>query len=189
MNFIKFCGYQPKHQSTMEKYSLTMNQYFCEIKVYTEISEAISANELVYSLSLTPTVTSVNPARGGTAGGTKITVSGTGFDANTFSVSIAGTDCTMNPSESSSTELVCVTNAFVRGRNSQPLIKVTGPDGDAYNPETTYYYIDRWNSVYTWGGEDPPRENEFVVISDGQTVLLDGSTNNLLFLLVGFCIF
>lgn len=156
----------------------------CDIKVFTEISEATATNQLTYSMSKTPTVTGVNPARGGTAGGTKITVSGTGFDPSTFTVSIAGTECTMNVGESSATELVCVTNAFVRGRDSQPLIKVSGPEGDAYNAETTYYYIDRWNSVYTWGGEEPPRENEFVVISEGQTVLLDGDTNNLLFLLV-----
>ena len=156
----------------------------CEIQVFTAISNAIAGSELEYSLSKTPTVTGVNPARGGTAGGTTITVSGTGFDPATFTVTIAGTECTMNEAASSSTELVCVTNEFVRGRNSQPLIQVTSPDGDALNEATSYYYIDRWNSVYTWGGEDPPRYNEFVVISEGQTVLLDGDTNNLLFLLV-----
>jgi hypothetical protein len=33
----------------------------------------------IYDQSLTPTITNLNPARGGTGGGTTLTITGTGF--------------------------------------------------------------------------------------------------------------
>lgn len=40
----------------------------------------------------------------------------------------------------------------------------------------TFYYVDVWNSTFTWGGLAPPGEGEFVVIPKDQIVLLDADT-------------
>lgn len=40
----------------------------------------------------------------------------------------------------------------------------------------TFYYVDAWSSAFTWGGEAPPGEGEFVVIPKDQIVLLDTDT-------------
>ena len=64
--------------------------------------------------SLTPTVTSLDPVRGGTAGGTQLTIGGTNFgtDMAAVQVTIAGSVCTI--SSLSATEIVCQTGAFNR---------------------------------------------------------------------------
>ena len=51
----------------------------CDVKAKTDLVEATAPSQYTYKDSLTPEVTSVNPARGGTAGGTRITISGNGF--------------------------------------------------------------------------------------------------------------
>jgi len=49
---------------------------------------------------------------------------------------------------------------------------------------TDYWYVDVWSSNFTWGGEAPPGEGEFVVIPPGQLLLLDQSTPVLKMLLI-----
>ena len=51
----------------------------CDVKALTSFSEATAGSQYSYKGSLTPEVTSVSPARGGTAGGTRITIAGSGF--------------------------------------------------------------------------------------------------------------
>ena len=38
-----------------------------------------SAGAFTYKASITPTISNVNPRRGGTGGGTRVTITGTGF--------------------------------------------------------------------------------------------------------------
>lgn len=47
-----------------------------------------------------------------------------------------------------------------------------------------FFYIDRWSSVYTWGGEPVPSTGQLVVVDNGQTLLLDQSTDVLKMLLI-----
>ena len=49
-----------------------------------------------------------------------------------------------------------------------------------------FYYVDVWSSRFTWGGllENKPVEGDFVVIKEGQTVLLDEDTPILKMLLI-----
>ena len=47
-----------------------------------------------------------------------------------------------------------------------------------------YEYIDLWSSPYTWGGLPPPVAGDFVVITPGQRLLLDNSTEVLKMLLI-----
>ncbi len=53
-----------------------------------------------------------------------------------------------------------------------------------FQDNATYYYVDVWSSTYTWGGLDPPIECDFVVVPEGQTLLLDTSTPILKMLLI-----
>ena len=48
------------------------------------------------------------------------------------------------------------------------------------------YYVDVWSSRFTWGGlaENKPVEGDFVVIKEGQTILLDENTPILKMLLI-----
>ena len=47
-----------------------------------------------------------------------------------------------------------------------------------------FYYVDRWSSIWTWGGLGLPQAGEFIVIKKGDTIVLDVSTPTLEFLLV-----
>lgn len=46
---------------------------------FQELYSVMSAGNYIFTASLTPVVSSVSPARGGTGGGTLVTVGGTGF--------------------------------------------------------------------------------------------------------------
>ena len=46
------------------------------------------------------------------------------------------------------------------------------------------HYTDRWDSIWSWGGTETPQVDEFIVITAGQTILLDTSTPILAFLLI-----
>ena len=67
--------------------------------------------------SLTPTISSINPKKGGTAGGTLLTITGTGFGSDTAQVeaSIMGVECVVESVQD--TEIVCKTGAFPRDQD------------------------------------------------------------------------
>ena len=70
--------------------------------------------------SLTPTISSVHPKKGGTAGGTLLTITGTGFGSDTAQVeaSIMGVECVVESVQD--TEIVCKTGAFPRDQDQGP---------------------------------------------------------------------
>ncbi|GMH45335.1 hypothetical protein BSKO_13292 [Bryopsis sp. KO-2023] len=109
-----------------------------------------------YSPSLTPNITSISPELGTTAGGTSLTIAGTGFstDIAQVSVTVDGVPCEVT--EATESEVVCSTGyreAFV-----QPSLEVViSGKGAAATNRLTYLYIDRWSATTTWGGEAPPR--------------------------------
>ncbi|KAA3680736.1 uncharacterized protein DEA37_0005520 [Paragonimus westermani] len=47
-----------------------------------------------------------------------------------------------------------------------------------------YFYVDRWSSSFTWGGNPPPEEDEMAVIPAQKTVLLDTDTAILTMLII-----
>ena len=57
-------------------------------------------------------------------------------------------------------------------------------NGIALQKHADFEYIDLWSSPYTWGGGPLPMEGDFVVIKEGQTVLLDTDTPVLKMLLI-----
>ncbi|KAI8520654.1 Fibrocystin-L [Branchiostoma belcheri] len=147
-------------------------------------AESVQQNAAyTYRSSLTPVITEVSPRRGGTAGGTTVTITGTGFGATAAdnSVTIAGSECIIQ--SASTTQIVCVTEAHQGSAKTKVRVAV-GDHGIATQADADYWYIDRWSSVFTWGGGPLPEAGDFVIVPAGQTLLLDTDTPVLKVLLI-----
>ncbi|KAI7798957.1 putative fibrocystin-L, partial [Triplophysa rosa] len=175
----------------------TSNQLYCEVP-YNNGNETeqvcmvsvMNGNDTVsitagytYRSSLTPVITDVTPRRGGTAGGTRLTITGSGFRANTseVTVTIAGSVCDVQ--SANETQIICVTNDQPKSQETKVRVLI-GNRGIARMDRADFFYIDVWSSPYTWGGLSPPEKGTFAVITAGQTILLDTSTPVLKMLLI-----
>ncbi|CAK8682966.1 unnamed protein product [Clavelina lepadiformis] len=159
----------------------------CGVKVTNEAQmddSAITAgSSYTYSGAQTPTITRVTPERGGTGGGTKITITGSGFTMTSIDpkVSIDGSDCVI--SDFTDTSIICQTSSHKGSIKTKVTVRV-GNLGIATQDGADFFYIDRWSSVFTWGGTSLPTDEDFVIIQAGQTVLLDMHTAVLKMLLI-----
>ena len=160
---------------------------FCEITVASDPTFgdfSATFRNLRYDSRLMPTIRSVSPERGGTAGGTVITVIGYGFASiQNPEVWISDSICG-DLDVKSDTQLTCITGPLPIGSKQEAKVEIKSPSGDAANDDTSFWFIDRWSSKYTWGGTEPPQEGEMVVINEGQTVMVDGSTEVVKIILV-----
>ena len=108
---------------------------------------------------------------------------GTGL-ALVSTVLINGVSCAIN--SVSATSVSCVTGP----RGTTPLqftLAVIGSTGRAeqyYRATPWYRYIDKWSALSTWLNNEPPIDGDFVVVPDGQAVLMDVSPPALSVLLV-----
>ena len=157
----------------------------CAVSISQASGKSVDLTDsFTYDDSLTPQVASVSPQRGGTGGGTSITIQGTGFAASGNKVMIDGSECDIT--SESETSITCLTNSHDGCIDVPVTVEVPGvgygkvPDDGSAN----FYYIDRWNSIWTWGGTGTPLAGELIVITAGQTILLDTSTPILAFLLI-----
>ncbi|CAH1788932.1 unnamed protein product [Owenia fusiformis] len=155
----------------------------CDIVVSSGTSSATQSDGYTYSDTLTPAVTAVSPARGGTGGGVLIDIIGTGFGTTVgdISVTIAGSACTVST----------VTDNLVQCTTSEhsPAVKakvrvVVGTNGIATQDGADFWYIDVYSSNFTWGGLPPPVAGDFVVVPKEQVLLVDIDTPILAFLLI-----
>ncbi|KAF8567271.1 hypothetical protein P879_01118 [Paragonimus westermani] len=138
-------------------------------------------NAYAHRVALTPTITSVGPLIGGTMGGTNLVLSGTGLGSQTdVRVDLGGTECTVQ--SNTGTNLTCVTNEHSPA-GKVPVIVTVRSKGRA-SGQFQYFYVDRWSSSFTWGGNPPPEEDEMVVIPAQKTVLLDTDTAILTMLII-----
>ena len=137
----------------------------------------------------TPRLDSISPTIGGTAGGTIVTISGSGFfppgvlDAISLTeqdilVTIDGSVCEWfgRGTTLTATTITCRTTEHRTTLQAEVKVFVQGK-GNALNGNSMvlYEYIDRWSSVYTWGGGPLPQLGDSVYIKQGQTVFLDVS--------------
>ncbi|XP_053468790.1 PKHD1 like 1, tandem duplicate 1 [Ictalurus furcatus] len=159
----------------------TQAELSCTVVVLNSYGSVNITNGYTYKTSLTPVITDVSPRRGGTAGGTLLTVTGYGFSGGNVNVTIAGSECDVQ--SASETQVMCVTSAQPRSQQTKVLLYV-GNRGIAKMDHADFFYIDVWSSRYTWGGESPPEAGTFAVITKGQTILLDVSTPVLKMLLI-----
>ncbi|XP_072025340.1 fibrocystin-L-like [Amphiura filiformis] len=159
----------------------------CDIMVkLASQAQQVSSSAWQYRRDMTPTITSVLPKRGGTGGGTTLTIKGTDFSLTGNKVSIAGTVCEVQME--STTEITCLTGEHSETIKTKVRVEVSNK-GIATQDYADYYYVDRWSSQYTWGGKDPPVKGDFVIIKAGQTVLLDQDTPVLKMVLIqGGCL-
>ena len=154
----------------------------CNVTVSSMNSNVVMYNAYTYMYSLTPQLTSLYPTIGGTAGGTTITIIGSGFISSNTTVSIGNRDNQCDISDINDTTIVCQTGAFGRTVKAEIFIIVNG--NFAITSGLTFYYIDLWSSNFTWGEHSPPVDGDFVVVPRGQTVAIDVDTAILSFLLI-----
>ena len=148
-----------------------------------------------YQSSLTANVASISPLRGGTGGGTLLTITGTNFPwvwthlenewwilktvflfrtvNSAVTVSIAGVPCTVQ--SSSATTITCATGPFV-GTTVQAAVLVNLVNVGNAIGSAQFQYIDLWSSPWTWGGNSPPEAGTIVSIDSGKTVYFDTTT-------------
>jgi len=153
-------------------------------------------NEVSVTEDANPTITMVEPKIGGTMGGTSITITGTNFGSTTDGVTVTFfEEVACDVQSVTDTQIVCVTNAFPRGREqvaTAPVVFIPGGAGTATNAavnekDTKFWYMDRWSSPYTWGCTDDsckPQAGEIIVVPAGQVLLLDETTPLLAVLIV-----
>ena len=156
----------------------------CDVTVTQVSGASVLAGSFTYDDALTPQVTGVSPQRGGTGGGTSITITGTGFAASGNKVMVDGSICDITAE--SATSITCLTNSHAGCIEVPVTVEVPG-QGYGQTPDdgsANFYYIDRWNSIWTWGGTGTPLVGELIHITDGQTILLDTSTPVLKMLLI-----
>ena len=136
-----------------------------------------------YKDTLTSTITGVSPPRGGTGGGVRLTITGSGFSSTQSQnkVTIDGTMCTVI--SATTTEIQCTTGPHNGTIRTKVRVDV-GTNGAAVQENADFYYVNVWSSRYSWNGQDPPEEGSFVVIEKGQTMVLDMDTPVLGFLLI-----
>ncbi|XP_065144791.1 fibrocystin-L-like [Paramisgurnus dabryanus] len=153
----------------------------CEVEVMNGDNRVNLTAGYTYRSSLTPVISDVTPRRGGTAGGTRLTITGSAFSASEVTVTIAGSVCDVELANE--TQIICVTNAQPKSQETKVRVLI-GNRGIARMDHADFFYIDVWSSPYTWGGDSPPEKGTFAVITAGQTILLDTSTPVLKMLLI-----
>lgn len=60
-------------------YLFTIGSTPCEVKVANGENTVVASDQYTYEEALTPVISSVSPDRGGTGGGTEVTINGNGF--------------------------------------------------------------------------------------------------------------
>ena len=127
----------------------------------------------------TPQFIALSKTRGGTAGGSTLVFTGTGF-SDEPTVSIGGINCPV--SAYTATEVTCITEAAIgQGIRAIPVISVPGK-GNAWAEDVAelyFEYVDLWSSTYTWGCTDGtcfPKTGEIIVVAEGQHLVLDVDT-------------
>ncbi|XP_036904303.1 fibrocystin-L isoform X2 [Sturnira hondurensis] len=155
----------------------------CEVSVANGKDLSQSATPFSYTMSLTPLITRISPKRGSTAGGTRLTVVGSGFSENMQDVLVTIAEAKCDVEYSNETCIICVTNPH--SPSGWALVHVTiGSVGMAPQDHAAFLYVDVWSSTFSWGGKFPPEEGSLVVITKGQTLLLDQNTPILKMLLI-----
>ena len=118
----------------------------CDVHVTSRGVTEVLAGGFTYRDDLTPIISWVQPQRGGSAGGTHITIYGSGFDAGNVTVTIAGTPCEVT--DMNSTHLTCRTGASRTTITAPVRVYVEG-QGFAFPSEpssTVFRYVDLWSS-------------------------------------------
>ncbi|KAK0070509.1 fibrocystin-L, partial [Biomphalaria pfeifferi] len=177
-----------------QEVSLTTSQYICKtaavndtpsscdvVAAVDKVSQTL-ASVYAYDSSLASSVTLVSPSRGGTAGGTLVTISGSGFGTSNESLSVKIVSVICDVQSVINSEIKCIT-----GPSASIVAEVevnVNNQGIAKQVNAQFEYIDVWSNPFTWGGQPQPEDGDFIVIPANQTILLDTDTAVLKMLLI-----
>ncbi|KAJ3227695.1 Fibrocystin-L [Clydaea vesicula] len=165
--------------------SLNSNSISCPIVLSNVNAAPLTASfNFTYETHLTAKVVSISPTIGGTAGGTFITITGTGFNGtiNSTSVSIGNADCKIT--FLNQTTINCITGKNNNGGKFPPVITSELLGSSHTNDDVQFWYMDRWSSRFTWGNQDLPSIGQSVWIAPNQVVMLDVDTPRLNLVLI-----
>ena len=153
-----------------------------------------TVGSIIFDDSLTASITGVQSSnvkiRGGTAGGTTLTLTGTGFNslAADNQVFIDNSECTVLTA--SANEITCTTSAHSGSGYFDIELDVNGVG--LFTAPVQFRYVNAWSSPATWGCSTgtlaecagAPVQGDLVEIGPGNDVLLDISTPVLAVLLI-----
>lgn len=171
---------------TLGANSLEPSEQNCTVSVSYNGNTEVSSDFFQFSSLLTPEIVSLSPSVGGTAGGTVVSLAGTGFfpvnitdaadlEAGDIIVTIDGTLCEWHGRNYhvSETSITCRTGEHRTTLEAIVRVYVRGKGYAISNESSVFEYVDQWSSRFTWGGSALPRQGESVYIKSGQTVYLD----------------
>jgi hypothetical protein len=154
-----------------------------------ETSET-AAGLLTVNKADAPTVNSVEPSRGSTAGGTDVTIRGNFFGSSGVEVWFGDFPCeevAAGTSDGDDDVVTCKTSAsgVTNGGMKHVVVRVADKGDSLPGENASFWYVDTWSARTTWGGASPPTGcgswlddpdcDASVVIPEGQVVLLDQS--------------
>ena len=133
----------------------------------------------------TPVLTSIFPLNGTSLGGSSVTLIGQfGSYSSAPSVLLNGISCEVMAF--TNTSIDCITG--YRGpeniQTGSVSINIPGLGFTVNSYGIIFVYMDRWSDVRSWKNQQLPVDGDFVWIPDGQSIVLDQDTPNMLFLLV-----
>jgi hypothetical protein len=171
---------------TLGTNSLEQSEQNCTVSVSYNGNTETASEFFEFSSLLTPEVDSLSPNVGGTAGGTIVSLAGTGFfpvnitdaadlQASDISVTIDGVLCEWygHNYQISDTSIICRTGEHRTTLEAVVRVYVRGKGYATSNESSVFEYVDRWSSRFTWGGNALPHQGESVYIKSNQTVYLD----------------
>ncbi|XP_052805044.1 fibrocystin-L-like isoform X2 [Mya arenaria] len=187
---VTLCGQECQHvSSNTSQYTCRTpanSAQICDVSIAVNGLSKTLSNEYTYDASLTPSVSGVTPRRGGTGGGTTITITGSGFGTTQgdISVIIDGAECEVTAVVDNAIE--CDTGSHSGSVDASVEVQVSGNGiaQETASGDADFSYIDVWSSTFTWGGGPLPEAGDMVVVPTGMTLLLDMDTPILAFLLI-----
>jgi hypothetical protein len=154
------------------------------IRLHTEVTSP--SIEYTYDLSMTPMVFDITPNSGQIVGGTILTITGMGFKHGT-NVKIGDYPCQVTSRDEERVE--CRTSEV---DHSQVLpIMLNVPSMGSQQKWFSYWYVNRWSSVRSWGCDEDvdfdscvgaPKDGDIVEIPAGIEILLDARLDSLIYL-------
>ena len=143
----------------------------CDVEIILNDFSSVLSNGFTYKPEMTSQISSVTPSRGGTGGGTILTILGSGFSdtqSDNF-VTIDGVDCDVTYANSSL--ITCQTGPHNGTIETKVRVEV-GSNGKAIDDDADFFYVDVWSSRFTWGGNDPPENGMYYSVHSFQFALL-----------------
>ena len=172
------CIHNPDH-STMTteisceapSHALGNTDQVCDVQIFLNDFRFVLSNGFTYKPGMTSQIASVTPSRGGTGGGTILTILGSGFSDTQSDniVTIDGVEC--NVTYANSSLITCQTGPHNGTIDTKVRVEV-GSNGKAIDDDADFFYVDVWSSPFSWGGNDPPENGMYCSVDSFQLVSL-----------------